>query len=97
MKNPTFIRENLFDVRAIMVIMCVLIVELLCQTVMGRVPVLECLLPDARGYQRLCHVLSGIKCPRFLKISALRSLARYWEPPGVATGARVRAEPGHIG
>jgi hypothetical protein len=51
MKNPTFIGASLSDVRAIMVIMCVLVVELLCQMMMGRVPVLECLLPDAHGYQ----------------------------------------------
>jgi hypothetical protein len=35
MENPTLIEVSLSDVRVTMVIMCVLVVELLCQTVMG--------------------------------------------------------------
>jgi hypothetical protein len=42
MKKSAFTRASLFNVRVIMVIMCVL-VELLCQTVMGQIPLLECL------------------------------------------------------
>jgi hypothetical protein len=49
MENPAFIRVSLSDVRVIMVIMCVLNVELLCQEVMGRVPIFDCLLPGACG------------------------------------------------
>jgi hypothetical protein len=86
MENPAFIGASLSDVRAIMTIMCVLMVELLYQAVMGPVPVLECLLLDVHGYQRLCPILSGIKWPRFLGILTLRSLARYWEPLGMDTG-----------
>jgi hypothetical protein len=33
---------SLSDVRVIMTIMCVLVVELLCKTLMGRIPPLEC-------------------------------------------------------
>jgi hypothetical protein len=58
MGNPALIGVGLSDVRAIMVIMCVFMVELLCQLVMGWVLVLECLLLGARGCQRLHLVLS---------------------------------------
>jgi hypothetical protein len=37
-------RACLFDVRVIMIIMHVHVVELLCQTVMGYIPILKCLL-----------------------------------------------------
>jgi hypothetical protein len=43
MVNPAFIMVILSDVRVIMVIMCVLVVELICQEVTGWIPVLECL------------------------------------------------------
>jgi hypothetical protein len=52
MENPTFTRATIFDVRVIMEIMRVLVVELLCQAVMGRVIVLECLLLGTHGCQR---------------------------------------------
>jgi hypothetical protein len=39
-----FTRANLSDVRMIMTIMHVLVEELLCQTMMGQIPVFECLL-----------------------------------------------------
>jgi hypothetical protein len=35
MKNPALIGASLSDVRVIMTIMCIFVVELLCQTVMG--------------------------------------------------------------
>jgi hypothetical protein len=35
MENPMLIEVSLSDVRVTMVIMCVLVMELLCQTVMG--------------------------------------------------------------
>jgi hypothetical protein len=50
MENPALIEVSLSDVRVIMVIIRVLIVELLCQAVTGQVLVLKCLLPDTRGY-----------------------------------------------
>jgi hypothetical protein len=56
MKKPTFTRACLSDVRVIMVIIRVPLVELLCQAVMEWIPVLEYLLSGVRG---ACgHVLS---------------------------------------
>jgi hypothetical protein len=46
-----------------MVIMHVLVVELLCQVVTRRIPVIECLLPGAHGRLWLCLVFFGIKWP----------------------------------
>jgi hypothetical protein len=43
--------------------MCVLVVELLCQVMMERILVLECLLPLARGRLQLHLVLPDIKWP----------------------------------
>jgi hypothetical protein len=43
MENPASIRAILSDVSVTMVIMRVLIVELLCQAVMGHIPLLKCL------------------------------------------------------
>jgi hypothetical protein len=56
MGKSTFTRARLSNVRVIMAIMCVLMMELLCQAVMGHISVLKYLLSGARG--RLCHVLS---------------------------------------
>jgi hypothetical protein len=43
MENPALIGVNLSDVRVIMPIIRVLMTELLCQMVMGQIPILECL------------------------------------------------------
>jgi hypothetical protein len=40
-ENPAFTEVSLFDVRVIMTIMCVLMVELLCQVVTRWISVLE--------------------------------------------------------
>jgi hypothetical protein len=56
-------RVSLSNVRVIMVIMHVLVVELLCQVVTRRIPVIECLLPGAHGRLWLCLVFFGIKWP----------------------------------
>jgi hypothetical protein len=85
MESPTLIGVRLSDVRVVMMIMHVLVVELLYQAVMEQIPVLECLLPGMHGYQRLRHVMSDTKWPHFLRISTPRSPARYWEPLGMAT------------
>jgi hypothetical protein len=45
MENPAFIGVSLSDVRVIMTIMHVHVVELACQAVMERIPVLKCLFP----------------------------------------------------
>jgi hypothetical protein len=75
MEDPSFTGVSLSYVRVIMMIMCVLMVELLCQAVIGRVPVLECLLLGAHGHQRLRHVMSGIKWPQSPRDPAPGSLA----------------------
>jgi hypothetical protein len=69
-----------------MMFMCVLMVELLCQTVAGWISALKCQLIDAHGSQWLHLVLAGIKWPRHPRTPALGSLAWYQRPPGVATG-----------
>jgi hypothetical protein len=86
MENCAFTGASLSDVIVIMVIMHVLSVELLCQAVMGRVPVFECLLLVEHGCHRLLPVLSDIKWPRSLRDLALPSRVWYREPLGVATG-----------
>jgi hypothetical protein len=77
MENPALIRVSLSDVRDIMVIMCVLVVELLCQAMMGWNSVLECLLPGTRGRWWLHLILPGIKWTHYLRTPALGPLARY--------------------
>jgi hypothetical protein len=47
MEKPAFTRANLSDIRVIMTIMRVLVEELLCQVVTGRIPVLECVPPPS--------------------------------------------------
>jgi hypothetical protein len=61
MGKSTPIGGSLSDARAIMAILHVLTVKLLCQVVMGRVPVLECRLPVAHGCLWLHPVMSGFK------------------------------------
>jgi hypothetical protein len=68
-ENPALIGASLSDVRVIMVIMLVLVVELLCQAVTGWILVL--------GHLRLCLVLLGIKWPCYSKTLALGPLAWY--------------------
>jgi hypothetical protein len=77
MENTALFGASLSDVRVTMVIMRVLVVELLCQVVIGCVPVLESLLPGTRGRLWLCLVLPDIEWPRFLRTPALKPLARY--------------------
>jgi hypothetical protein len=48
--------------RVIMVIMCVLMVERLCQPVEERISVLECLLPRAHGCLQSCLIMPVIYC-----------------------------------
>jgi hypothetical protein len=94
MKNPTLIRASLSDVRVIMVIMHVLVVDLLCQAVMGWILVIMCILPGACGRLRLRLVLPAIKWPRYLRIPALGPLTRYLGYPFTWTlGDRVHAQP----
>jgi hypothetical protein len=61
MRSSAPIGVTLSDVRMIMVIIRVLVVELLCQTMTGQILVLKCLLLGMRRCQRLCLVLSNIE------------------------------------
>jgi hypothetical protein len=54
-------RASLSHVRVIMMIMCILMMELLCQVVTGRIAALECLLLGMCGCLWLCLILSSIK------------------------------------
>jgi hypothetical protein len=56
-----FTTMNLADVRMIMAIMHVLVDKLLCQAVMRRIPVVECLLSGVRGCLWLRPIMPGIK------------------------------------
>jgi hypothetical protein len=72
--EPRSYRASLSDVRVIIAVMCVLMVEMLCQVVMEQIPVLECLLPGTRGRMWSCLVLCDIKWHRYLRIPALGHL-----------------------
>jgi hypothetical protein len=81
MGRPAFFEGSLSDVRMIMAIWHVPMVELICQVVMGLVPVLECLLSGTRGRLGLCLVLFGIKWPRYTRIPASGFTFLVWETP----------------
>jgi hypothetical protein len=67
MENLAFTRVNLFNVRVIMMIMCVPVEELLCQVVVQQIPILECLLSRACGRLWLRPTMLGIKHRCFLR------------------------------
>jgi hypothetical protein len=67
MEKPTFTRVNLSDVKVIMAIMYISVVDLLCEVSMGWILVLKFLLSGARGHLWPCLIMLGIKCCRFLK------------------------------
>jgi hypothetical protein len=78
-----------------MSIMRVLVVELLYQTVMGRIPVLECLMPEVCRCLWLCLILSGIKCHCYPRTETLRTLVWYLGYPRAwLPGARAHVELG---
>jgi hypothetical protein len=86
MENPTLIGVSLSDGRVIIVIMHVLVVELLCQVVMGWIPVLECLSQARVGaytYGLSWLALNGLST-REPGSQALRSVLRI--PLSMATG-----------
>jgi hypothetical protein len=68
MEKPTITRDNLSDLRVIIAIMHVLMEELLCQEVMGRIPILESLFLGARGHLWLCPIMPSIKSGCFPRI-----------------------------
>jgi hypothetical protein len=95
---PPLIGVSLSNVRVIMAFMCVLVVESLCQAMMGWIPALDWLLLGASGSQWLRLVLFGIKCPHHPRAPRLlESLDRYRDPHAWLPGSQVHAEPGHKG
>jgi hypothetical protein len=67
MEKPTFTRVNLSNVRVIVSIMRVSMVELLCQEVMGYISVLKYLLSGVRGRLWPCPIVPSINCRYFLR------------------------------
>jgi hypothetical protein len=62
MEKPAFTRACLSDVKVIMVIMHVPLVELLCQAVVGQIPAPGYLWPDtcgACGHVLSCHAINA--------------------------------------
>jgi hypothetical protein len=74
---------SLSDIKVTTVIMCALVVELLCQAVMGHVPALECMSLGTRGRLWLCLVLRGINVHRYPRSPALWPLTWYSGHPRV--------------
>jgi hypothetical protein len=85
MEKPTFARACLSNIRAIMVIMHVPLVEQLCQTVMGWIQVFECLSPGARECLRSYPVMLGVDAVISHGPNPI-SLSRCQMPPGTAVG-----------
>jgi hypothetical protein len=67
MEKSAFTRACISCIKLVMAIMCILVVELLCQTVMGQLLVLKYLLSGAHGCLLSCLVVSSIKCHHFLR------------------------------
>jgi hypothetical protein len=87
MKKPAFTRVSLSDVRVIMMIMLILVVELLCQAAMGWISVLKYLLSGTDGRLWPHPVVLGIKCCCFLRSWLWWCLPGTEEPPGAAIGS----------
>jgi hypothetical protein len=60
MEKLTFTRVNLSDVRVIMMIMCVSVVELLCQVATRQITVLKYLLSGAHGCLWPCLIMQEL-------------------------------------
>jgi hypothetical protein len=97
MEKPNFTRENLSDVRVILVIIHVPVEELLCQVVMGWISVLECLLSGARGCLWLMSVMLGIKWHCITRTQLQGCSPNTGEPQSSLPRAWVCAELRHEG
>jgi hypothetical protein len=86
MEKPTFPKANLSDVRAIMAIMRVPVVELLCQAAMGNISILKYLLSDVHGCLWPCPIMPIIKYCRFPRTRVLWCLPVLGKPPGMTAG-----------
>jgi hypothetical protein len=67
MEKHTFTRVNLSNVRVIVSIMRVPMVELLCQELMGYISVLKYLLSGVCGCLWPCPIVPSINCRYFLR------------------------------
>jgi hypothetical protein len=85
MVKSAFTRPNLSDVSVIMTIMRVLIEELLYQTVMRQITVLECMLSGAHRHLWLCSIMASIKWCCFPRPLLQGHLPGTGELLGVAT------------
>jgi hypothetical protein len=65
MEKLAFTRACLSNVKVIIAMMCVPLVELLCEMTMGQIPALEYLLSDARELLLPHRVTPGCKCHCF--------------------------------
>jgi hypothetical protein len=86
MEKPTFTRASLSDVRVIMAIMHIFVGELLYQAVIGRIPVLECMLSGVCGHLWLHSIMSSMKWHCFSRTRLQGHLPGTREPLGEATG-----------
>jgi hypothetical protein len=83
MEKPAFTRANSSDIRFIMVIMHVPMVELLCQAMKGRIPIIKYLISGPRGRLWPHLVVPCIKCYRFLRSRLTWCLPGTGKPLGV--------------
>jgi hypothetical protein len=72
-----FYRANLIDVKVIMPIMCVSVVEFLYQVVTRQILILKYLLSGTHGCLWSCPVVPSIKCRRFPRSWLLWCFTRY--------------------
>jgi hypothetical protein len=68
-------------VRVIMMIICVRVVELLCQAVMGHAPVLKCHVLGVHGCLCLCPIMLVLIRHCFCKVPTVVVFTRYWRAP----------------
>jgi hypothetical protein len=95
MEKLVFTRMNLSDVRVIITITRVPVKDLLCQTVMGRILVLECHCQkcvDACHYGLSCQTLNGAI---FRVSDSSDAYPVLKSPQAWMLWARVCVEPGH--
>jgi hypothetical protein len=97
MERCAFTKPFLSRIRVIMTIMCILVIELLCQMVMGCPLVLEYLLSGTCGYLWPCLIVPGIKGHHFPRTRLRRCLSDGERPREWLPGARVCLESGRWG
>jgi hypothetical protein len=85
MEKPAFTTASLSNVKVIMTIMRVPVVELLCQVATGCIPVLKYLLSGVYGRLWPCPIVRDIKCCRFPRSWLWWCLPDTEKPLGAAT------------